>query len=99
MHAFSPMDPRCRKLVHQLAAVYGLKSGSQGSGKKRFTVVQRTQHTAQPQGEAVLKRLQVRPLAGLTVLLIFAFGSAISTSLYSSSGGNSLGIVCRIEIS
>ncbi|GAQ80366.1 hypothetical protein KFL_000520390 [Klebsormidium nitens] len=59
MHAFSPMDPRCRKLVHQLAAVYGLKSGSQGSGKKRFTVVQRTRHTAPPQGEAVLKRLQL----------------------------------------
>jgi hypothetical protein len=53
------MDPPSRKLVHQLASTYGLKSGSQGSGKRRFTVVERTRHTQPPQGENVFKRLQV----------------------------------------
>jgi hypothetical protein len=60
MHAFPPMDPASRKLVHQLASTYGLKSGSQGSGKRRFTVVERTRHTQPPQGENVFRRLQVR---------------------------------------
>ncbi|CAN0901095.1 Protein ENHANCED DISEASE RESISTANCE 2-like [Linum grandiflorum] len=34
--------------VERLAAMYGLRSGSQGSGKKRFLRVMRTPHTSMP---------------------------------------------------
>jgi hypothetical protein len=50
MYAFAPMEDRDRVQVHKMAAIYRLKSGSQGSGKKRFTVVTRTKHTSLPTG-------------------------------------------------
>ncbi|CAN0841451.1 Zinc finger CCCH-type with G patch domain-containing protein [Linum grandiflorum] len=35
-------------MVKRLAAIYRLRSGAQGSGKKRFVTVMRTQHTSMP---------------------------------------------------
>ncbi|KAH7297994.1 hypothetical protein KP509_25G022200 [Ceratopteris richardii] len=49
MFAFEPMaKPDC---IQRLASVYHLKSGSQGSGKKRFVVVSRTKQTSLPSGQ------------------------------------------------
>ncbi|KAJ7533275.1 hypothetical protein O6H91_13G040400 [Diphasiastrum complanatum] len=49
--AFEPMTNQDRSLVYKLASVYHLKSASQGSGKKRFVVVTRSQHTCLPSGD------------------------------------------------
>lgn len=46
--AFHPMHPRDCSQVQRLAAIYRLKSGCQGSGKKRFVTVSKTQHTSMP---------------------------------------------------
>ncbi|KAL8488496.1 hypothetical protein ACS0TY_024685 [Phlomoides rotata] len=48
MHSFTPMHPRDCTQVQRLAAIYRLRSGCQGSGKKRFVTVVRTQHTCMP---------------------------------------------------
>ncbi|KAL0559234.1 hypothetical protein IC582_003831 [Cucumis melo] len=48
MYAFQPMHPRDCSQVRRLAAIYRLHSGCQGSGKKRFVTVTRTQHTGMP---------------------------------------------------
>eukprot|EP00793_Prasinoderma_coloniale_P001429 PRCOL_00005204-RA len=39
IHAFEPMCNAARRQVHILAAAFGLQSTSQGSGKKRFSVI------------------------------------------------------------
>jgi len=44
------MEDRDRLRIHKMASIYRLKSASQGSGKKRFTVVTRTKHTSLPTG-------------------------------------------------
>jgi len=43
--ALPPMDKRDRKSVHEIAAVFQLKSLSKGSGKQRFPVLQKTGKT------------------------------------------------------
>eukprot|EP00898_Chlorokybus_atmophyticus_P000787 jgi/Chlat1/1709/Chrsp127S01938 len=48
MWAFPPMDKVKRLQLHKLAGLFKLKSSSQGSGKKRFTVVTRTPHSFVP---------------------------------------------------
>ncbi|PHU11259.1 G-patch domain-containing protein [Capsicum chinense] len=48
MFSFQPMYPRDCSQVQRLAAIYRLRSGCQGSGKKRFVTVTKTQHTAMP---------------------------------------------------
>ncbi|KAK6156574.1 hypothetical protein DH2020_010822 [Rehmannia glutinosa] len=48
MQSFPPMHPRDCSQVRRLAAIYRLQSGCQGSGKKRFVTVVRTQHTCMP---------------------------------------------------
>ncbi|XP_011084036.1 uncharacterized protein LOC105166393 [Sesamum indicum] len=48
MFSFQPMHPRDCSQVRRLAAIYRLQSGCQGSGKKRFVMVSRTQHTSMP---------------------------------------------------
>jgi G patch domain-containing protein 2 len=48
--AFEPMEDRDRAQIHKLASIYRLKSSSQGSGKRRFTVVTHTRHTSLPTG-------------------------------------------------
>ncbi|KAI3443965.1 hypothetical protein Pfo_000630 [Paulownia fortunei] len=48
MQSFPPMHPRDCSQVRRLAAIYRLRSGCQGSGKKRFVTVVRTQHTCMP---------------------------------------------------
>ncbi|XAR66805.1 hypothetical protein NMG60_11013147 [Bertholletia excelsa] len=48
MSSFQPMLPRDCSQVRRLAAIYRLRSGCQGSGKKRFVVVTRTEHTCMP---------------------------------------------------
>ncbi|KAL0451744.1 UNVERIFIED_CONTAM: Zinc finger CCCH-type with G patch domain-containing protein [Sesamum latifolium] len=48
MFSFQPMHPRDCSQVRRLAAIYRLRSGCQGSGKKRFVMVSRTQHTSMP---------------------------------------------------
>ncbi|KAF2310504.1 hypothetical protein GH714_013170 [Hevea brasiliensis] len=48
MFAFQPMHSRDCSQIQRLAAIYRLRSGCQGSGKKRFVTVTRTQHTSMP---------------------------------------------------
>ncbi|XVE63588.1 hypothetical protein DITRI_Ditri07aG0031800 [Diplodiscus trichospermus] len=48
MFAFQPMHHRDCSQVRRLAAIYRLSSGCQGSGKKRFVTVTRTQYTSLP---------------------------------------------------
>jgi len=43
--ALPPMDKRERKMVHEIASLFGLKSLSKGSGKSRFPVLQKTSKT------------------------------------------------------
>lgn len=40
-----PLDKRDRKVIHDIANLFGLKSKSQGSGKKRFPVIFKTGRT------------------------------------------------------
>ncbi|KAH7688376.1 G patch domain-containing protein 2 [Dioscorea alata] len=46
--SFAPMHSRDCTQVQRLASVYHLRSGCQGSGKKRFVVVTRTAHSCLP---------------------------------------------------
>ncbi|GAB4832748.1 hypothetical protein Ancab_006765 [Ancistrocladus abbreviatus] len=57
--SFQPMHSRDCSQVRRLAAIYRLCSGCQGSGKKRFVTVTRTQHTGLPSAsdEVRLKKL------------------------------------------
>ena len=48
MHAFEPMPNAARRQVHALATLFGLHSSSQGSGKKRFSVVAMSPKTRMP---------------------------------------------------
>ena len=43
--AFPPMDKDARKVLHQVAAHFDVKSTSRGSGKNRFTVLSKTRRT------------------------------------------------------
>ncbi|KAG8491714.1 hypothetical protein CXB51_015122 [Gossypium anomalum] len=55
MFAFQPMHPRDCSQVRRLAAIYRLSSGCQGSGKKRFVSVTRTQYTSMPSSSDKLR--------------------------------------------
>ncbi|KAK2965788.1 hypothetical protein RJ640_009494 [Escallonia rubra] len=46
--SFQPMHSKDCSQVQRLAAIYRLRSGRQGSGKKRFVVVTQTEHTCMP---------------------------------------------------
>ncbi|KAJ0984823.1 hypothetical protein J5N97_003179 [Dioscorea zingiberensis] len=46
--SFVPMHSRDCTQVQRLASIYHLRSGCQGSGKKRFVIVTRTAHTSLP---------------------------------------------------
>ncbi|XP_027921792.1 uncharacterized protein LOC114179591 isoform X3 [Vigna unguiculata] len=48
MFSFQPMESRDCSQIQRLAGVYQLRSSSQGSGKKRFVTVMRTQSTSMP---------------------------------------------------
>ncbi|GMY35710.1 tuftelin-interacting protein 11 [Fagus crenata] len=48
MFSFQAMHSRDCPQVQRLANIYHLRSGCQGSGKKRFVTVVRTQHTCMP---------------------------------------------------
>ncbi|KAG8372641.1 hypothetical protein BUALT_Bualt12G0087800 [Buddleja alternifolia] len=48
MFSFQPMHPRDCTQLRRLASIYRWRSGCQGSGKKRFVTVVRTQHTCMP---------------------------------------------------
>ncbi|KAG0491942.1 hypothetical protein HPP92_005340 [Vanilla planifolia] len=48
MFSFLPMHSRDCSQVQRLASVYQLRSGCQGSGKKRFVTVTRTERTSLP---------------------------------------------------
>lgn len=48
IHSFQPMHSRDCSQVQRLARIYRLRSGSQGSGKKRFVTVVRTPQTCMP---------------------------------------------------
>lgn len=61
MFSFQPMHHRDCSQVRRLAAVYRLRSDSQGSGKKRFVTVTRTQHTCMPSSA---DRLRLEKLIG-----------------------------------
>ena len=43
--AFPPMDKTARRVLHNVAQRFNLKSSSRGSGKNRFTVFTKTQRT------------------------------------------------------
>ncbi|XVE98494.1 hypothetical protein REPUB_Repub03eG0111500 [Reevesia pubescens] len=55
MFAFRPMHHRDCSQVRRLAAIYRLSSGCQGSGKKRFVTVTRTQYTSLPSSSDKLR--------------------------------------------
>ncbi|XP_047152435.1 uncharacterized protein LOC124824097 isoform X2 [Vigna umbellata] len=46
--SFQPMDSRDCSQIQRLAGIYQLRSSCQGSGKKRFVTVTRTQSTSMP---------------------------------------------------
>ncbi|XP_009769069.1 uncharacterized protein [Nicotiana sylvestris] len=48
MFSFQPMHSRDCSQVQRVAAIYRLRSVSQGSGKKRFVTVTKTHHTSMP---------------------------------------------------
>ncbi|TKY54745.1 Zinc finger CCCH-type with G patch domain-containing protein [Spatholobus suberectus] len=48
MFSFQPMHSRDCSQIQRLAAIYQLRSNSQGSDKKRFVTVMRTQFTSMP---------------------------------------------------
>ncbi|EIE20776.1 hypothetical protein COCSUDRAFT_57335 [Coccomyxa subellipsoidea C-169] len=49
MKAFPPMSLYANAFVQKAAGLYGLKSGQQGSGRKRFVIVAATKHTRLPE--------------------------------------------------
>ncbi|EEF38882.1 zinc finger protein, putative [Ricinus communis] len=53
--SFQPMHSRDCSQVRRLAAIYRLSSGCQGSGKRRFVTVTRTQHTSMPSASDKLR--------------------------------------------
>lgn len=55
MLAFQPMHTRDCTQVQRLAGIYRLKTGLQGSGKKRIVTVTRTQHTCMPSANDKLR--------------------------------------------
>ncbi|KAK4790151.1 hypothetical protein SAY86_017455 [Trapa natans] len=55
MYSFQPMLSRDCSQVRRLAAIYQLQSGCQGSGKKRFVTVTRTQRTGLPSSSGKLR--------------------------------------------
>ncbi|XP_026663852.1 DNA ligase 1 isoform X2 [Phoenix dactylifera] len=55
MLSFQPMHSRDCSQVQRLASVYQLRSGSQGSGKKRFVTVTRTGKTCLPSSTEKLR--------------------------------------------
>jgi len=59
IHAFPPMGKMEMQLTQRLAALYGLKSSIQGSGKKRFVLVRASQSMCLPRG---LKLAEVQEL-------------------------------------
>ncbi|KAH6779310.1 D111/G-patch domain-containing protein [Perilla frutescens var. hirtella] len=61
MLSFTPMHPRDCSQVRRLAAIYRLRSGCQGSGKKRFVTVVPTQYTSMPSS---IDRIRLEKLIG-----------------------------------
>lgn len=55
MKAFPPLGKHECKAVQRLAALYGLKTGMQGSSKKKILVASATERTSLPEGEALLQ--------------------------------------------
>ncbi|XWS73033.1 hypothetical protein CRYUN_Cryun02cG0091300 [Craigia yunnanensis] len=55
MFAFQPMHHQDCSQVRRLAAIYRLSSGCQGSGRKRFVTVTRTQYTSFPSSSDKLR--------------------------------------------
>ncbi|XP_052198931.1 uncharacterized protein LOC127806022 [Diospyros lotus] len=53
--SFQPMHSRDCAQVRRLAAIYHLRSGCQGHGKKRFVTVVRTEHTRMPSSSEKLR--------------------------------------------
>lgn len=62
MLAFQPMHTRDCTQVQRLAGIYRLKTGLQGSGKKRIVTVSRTQHTSMP---SAIDKLRLFKLLGV----------------------------------
>ncbi|KAL6012065.1 hypothetical protein ACLOJK_002540 [Asimina triloba] len=62
MFSFEPMHSRDCSQVQRLASIYRLRSGRQGSGKKRFVIVTRTEHTCLPSAS---DKLRLEKTAGL----------------------------------
>ncbi|KAJ6296218.1 hypothetical protein OIU78_024122 [Salix suchowensis] len=53
--SFQPMHPRDCSQVRRVAAIYRLRSGTQGSRKKSFVTVSRTQYTCMPSASDKLR--------------------------------------------
>ncbi|XP_071699171.1 uncharacterized protein, partial [Rutidosis leptorrhynchoides] len=62
MTSFQVMHSRDSAQVQRLAAIYRLRSGIQGSGRKRFVTVTRTQHTGMPSST---DRVRLEKLLGI----------------------------------
>ncbi|XP_061990823.1 uncharacterized protein LOC133709176 isoform X1 [Rosa rugosa] len=61
MFSFHPMHSRDCSQVQRLAAIYQLKSSCQGSGKKRFVTLMRTQQTSMP---SAINKIRLEKLIG-----------------------------------
>ncbi|MCJ1359151.1 MAG: hypothetical protein MMC33_009151 [Icmadophila ericetorum] len=55
-----PLDKRDRKMIHEMASVFALKSKSIGSGKSRFPVLIKTSRTVDVDGDDILNLLAQR---------------------------------------
>jgi len=64
MLALPPMEKRTRKLVHDLATAFNLKSKSEGNGKARFTTLTRTTMSGVRVDERKIARILGKPDGG-----------------------------------
>nr|XP_043626833.1 uncharacterized protein LOC122598306 isoform X2 [Erigeron canadensis] len=61
--SFQLMHSRDCSQIQRLASIYHLRSGSQGSGKRRFVTVTRTEHTGMPSSD---DRVRLEKLIGVS---------------------------------
>ncbi len=91
--AFAPMAPYGLALVQRMAAQFGLRSGAQGSGRKRFVVVSATPRSGMPDAASRqrLHELLAAHEAGVAALGPVASGAAPAWHTGGGGGGGSGG--------
>ncbi|KAJ6822022.1 uncharacterized protein M6B38_130315 [Iris pallida] len=76
MFSFQPMQSRDCSQVQRLASIYRLRSGCQGSGKKRYVTVTRTSQTCLPSSH---DKIRLDKLLGEGIREDFVFNSETMT--------------------